>query len=182
LAWESGIQTGSGATDIVFSANPFDADGLTASVAIYVGTAVFNWDGRADDGNLVSTGDYLVQAHLVQAGIQKTYSRVLTVLIKAQGILSNLNIGPSPATDILMIDLSQMPNGIEVDIQIWNLAGELIRYFHADSSSQPRITWNLEASNGQALSNGIYVLMARSLNPDPRLQDKRLIKFAISKR
>jgi len=152
---------------------------MASQVSIKVGTGVVNWDGKATDGDLVSTGDYLVKAQVSEAASVSVYSKVLTVVVVKQDILSAALIGPNPASQMLVIDLSRLPLGLDVDIQVWNLAGELIRDFAAVSGPGSRLLWDLRSGAGQALADGVYIVSLRSRASDPRLQDKRNFKLVV---
>jgi hypothetical protein len=179
LVWESQTVLADGAKDIRFSSDPFYSDGAVSFVAISAGTAVFDWDGRNLAGDLAGTGDYRVKAEVTGVVGVLTYSRVLTLVIQKQNVVGGVALGPNPAKNFLVIDLSQLPPGIELDISVWNLGGDLVREFHAASGPQARILWDLNSPGGQAISSGVYVAMIRSAQNDSRLQDKRFFKFAV---
>jgi hypothetical protein len=182
LVWSSGPTLGDNGSGISFSSQPFYAGGLTSSDLIQVGTATFDWNGLASDGSLVGTGDYLVKAEVTTAGSTATLSKVLTVIVQLQHVLASVSVFPNPAKDFMAIDLSQAPQGIGVELEVWNLGGELVRTFEATTGPGQRLTWDLSTSTGQMLSDGIYVMLIRSTSGDSRLQDKKYVKFVLNRR
>jgi hypothetical protein len=178
LVWQSASLPISGAQAPQFSQNPFYATGNN-SVTVSSGSASWAWNGKAKDGNIVGTGDYFVKVQVSSPGTTTVYSKVLTVVAQKPTDLAGVTLAPNPASSILVFDLSQAPAGVEVQIQIWNLAGELIREFNTVGGPQSKVIWNLATPGGQPLSDGIYVALLRTTGSDPTLQDQRAIKFVV---
>jgi hypothetical protein len=114
--WASDSVWADGAAEISFSANPFYAGGMGGSVLIKSGTAAFNWDGTDSAGLLVGTGDYLVKLQVMEAGIQRIQSKVLTVIVLHQALLKDVLAYPIPASSSLTFDLGLAPAGLELEI------------------------------------------------------------------
>ena len=146
---------------------------------ISVGTATFVWDGRTSDGGLLDTGNYWVRAQVLDLGLSRTYGASLTLIIEQKGLLGGVRLGPNPASELMTISLETVPAGTELDIEIWNLAGELVFSTKALAGPGAKVEWSLHSSSGQAISDGIYVLQLRSVNEDPRLRDKRFLKVVV---
>jgi hypothetical protein len=176
--WQSATVPASGAQSLSVSQDPFYANG-SSTLTISSGTAAFIWNGTYKDGNVVGTGDYFMKAQIVSGSTTSVTSKVITVIVQKPVNLAAVTLGPNPASSVLVFDLSQAPPGIMVDIQVWNLAGELIHEFQASGGPQSKLVWNLSAANGQSLADGVYIALFRTAGGDPTLQDKRSIKFVV---
>lgn len=179
LVWETRPALADGATDIQFSSNPFYSNGTNSVETITVGSATFTWNGLTLNGGLAGTGDYRVKAEVVDLNGTHTTSKVLTLIIQKQDVLGGVALGPNPAKRFLAMDLSLVPGGIELEIVIWNLSGEVVRKFNVVTGSQPKLIWDLSSAGGHEISNGVYGVMIRSTQSDARLQDKRYFKVAV---
>lgn len=147
-----------------------------------VGTVSITWNGVGADGDVVSTGDYIVKAQVTQGSSTSTLSKVLTVILQQQNLLGSVRVYPMPATNVLYFDLTQVTQGLGVEIRVWNVAGQLVRTLYETSGPQAKIAWNLTTTGGKDLSNGIYFAALTTQSSDPSLQDKCFVKFVVNGR
>jgi hypothetical protein len=123
------------------------------------GEQPWTWDGRNDQGAWVSSGTYTVQ--LSQAwpdGRRQTLLKSFTVLrapdLDRPG--GDLSLGPSPLRpgQALRLAFSPAP-GYQVDVRLYDLAGEIVGTVGADASSGGLV---LQADS---LASGIYLARVR---------------------
>ena len=181
MVWSSADKPTDAASSLKFSSQPFYVGSGGPDESFGAGSAQLDWNGKGNDGTFVGTGDYLVKLVVTeQGGGTKVYTKTLTVILQSDKSLSLAKFGPNPATDHLVIDLSAEPNGSQIEISIWNMAGELILRSIASGGAKAGLA--LKSSQGAPLSDGIYLLQLRTTQTDPRLEDRRIMKLVIMRR
>jgi hypothetical protein len=141
-----------------FSINPYDpAKGL---LLISNGSWSVAFNGRGSSGQALANDMYRVQAISVSGSSSVQCQGNLQILGGSGVQLEALSVAPNPLREGDVMMLNWVPTGV-VDIQIYNLAGELVMDL-GDYSSPPAL-WNLNSGSGVKVSNGIYVICMRPL-------------------
>jgi hypothetical protein len=134
--------------------------GLKIWLQTYAGEIPWTWDGRNERGDYVQSGTYTLQ--LSQAwpdGRRQSLVKDFVVL-RAPDVQpgGTLRLGPNPlrGKGPLVLDFDPSPN-LEVELRLYNLAGELVGGGQADGASG-RLVLAVER-----LGAGIYLARVRFL-------------------
>jgi hypothetical protein len=158
-------------TALTLSSNPFDP--LKGPLVISQGGWSVSFDGRADSGEYLLTGPYLVKAFSDDGGGAAVAQASFNLLLGQADTLTALYAVPNPATGN-KVDLFWFPS-VAVDLEIFNQAGELIWRTRVKGPGPAQ--WNLRTVSGQPATGGVYVIMARQ----PGKKMPRLFKLAVVK-
>jgi hypothetical protein len=160
-------------TALVFSSSPFDPSKGPLIIS-QAGWGVA-FDGRADAGDLLPTGPYILKVTSSDASSTHDTQDSLVIMGNDSGALETVFVAPNP---VLKTDNDlriYWKPGIDIDLEVYNQAGEKIRHF-SFSGPAPAI-WDLTTATGQVLSNGIYLIVARQ----PGQKTPKIFKFSIIK-
>jgi flagellar hook assembly protein FlgD len=145
------------------------------------------WDGKNDQGEIVSSGTYEMQV-VVQTGQGTTImaSKSVVVLNAAvSGIISDIKILPNPVvvsgdstTKKSIFRWSASGNGTAV-IKIFNQAGELVRVINSTIAvGVSGISWDLKTTGGSDAASGIYICVIR-VQQDTGEAETKIVKMAV---
>ncbi len=123
------------------------------------------WDGLNSHGVIVSTGIYEIQIEVkTEQGYKVIASKTVSIISQVvDDILKNIKIYPNPYyikgenTGKITMKWENLNSG-NVDIKIYNLAGELIRKLHTTLESG-KAEWDLKTSTGQMVVSGLYIIV-----------------------
>jgi flagellar hook assembly protein FlgD len=142
------------------------------------------WDGKNQDGEIVSSGIYEVQVILkTKTGVVSEASKTVTVLregkiyIKEVRAIPNPYVAGSGGKIRIEWELESAEEG-EVEIRIYNVAGELIRRIEGKLSAGS-IEWDLKTEKKHYASRGIYIAVMEAKNAEG-YKDRKIIKLAIT--
>jgi hypothetical protein len=137
------------------------------SVKFDVGTGVVAWDGRNDAGQIVSSGNYVVQLAAVNAGTAVPLESVSVSVLdaaSAKAVLGSSVIYPNPLLveqgNRLEIQFATI-HGTRVVGKIYNLAGELVVTLTNDQD-EGKLIWNIR---NHSLASGIYMVALWAQTP-----------------
>jgi hypothetical protein len=143
------------------------------------------WDGKNQEGGIVSSGIYEVQVILRNAkdGVVSEASKTVTVLREGKVYIKELVAKPNPYVKGSggQIRFEWKLEGIEVGrvtIRIYNVAGELVRKLEGQLGDG-HIAWDLKTQNKSYASRGIYIAVMEAKNKEG-YKDSKIIKFAIA--
>jgi flagellar hook assembly protein FlgD len=165
----------------VFTLYPGGENDISIKFTSDMGDA-FSWDGRNENGLVVSNGIYQIQIVLVNEYLgNMAVSK--TVMLLGEGItdfVGNVIIVPNPyrgeAGGFLEIRWDGATQG-NARIMILNAAGELVRELAAALESGV-VSWDTKTGSGAAVSNGVYVVIVECKSAAGYL-DRKVQKMAI---
>jgi hypothetical protein len=164
----------------VFSTESFSPEaGGQLLISYNSGLSSLVWDGKNDQGKLVSGGMYLVKVELSLPGqLPELWAKSVEVL-RAPGadILAAAIVAPNPASlrdAKVLVSLGDLNSSARVRADIYDLAGEHVA--SADNSDEPgRIVWDL--GNGR-YAPGTYFIV---LQVEGAKQFRRVLKLALTR-
>ena len=155
----------------------------------YAAGASIPWDGLNSDGRTVDSGIYEIQVELkTDQGFKIMASKTVTILNAGSGgIIQEEKIYPNPmmvtdgsASGYATIKWLTASTG-EADIQIYNMAGELIRGIKTSiTAGMSGIQWDLKTDGGRRVAGGAYVVVIH-LKKDSGEHEIKKIKMAVVK-
>jgi len=143
------------------------------------------WDGKNQEGEIVSSGIYEVQVILknAESGIVSEASKTVTVLREGKVYIEELKAVPNPyvkgSGGIIRFEWTlQGAEAGTVTIRIYNVAGELIKRLEGYLAAGA-INWDLKTEDGNDATRGIYIAVMEAKNSEG-YKDRKIIKFAIA--
>jgi hypothetical protein len=158
-----------------------------APVKIPYGTTDFlQWDGKNEEGKIVSSGNYELQLSVKTAQGNITHaSKTIVVLREDKTYLAALEAWPNPFTkdsgvDFITFRWACVTAGETGDayIRVYNVAGELVKQIRTTLEAGSAF-WNLRAeATLEHMSRGIYVVVINTKN-EQGYTDMKMQKLVI---
>lgn len=148
----------------------------TITITSSYGAVSLTWDGRNDQGNLVTNGQYFVEAHLASgAGGDQTITRQIS--ITSNGTLESEKVYavPNVLTDSSRVTTIQLNSATPytLNAKVYDLDGELINTLSGTAGSNS-VIWN---SRGTA--SGLYLVMVDLMNSNGGLVKRQVLKIVV---
>lgn len=147
--------------------------------------AVYDWDGKNAQGELVGSGIYEVQVQtFLLNSTSVTVSKTINILNGGKSdLISNQKAYPNPyvlssGNANVTIAWQAGSTGI-MDIMIYNVAGEMVKAM-TTTLEAGQAEWDLSASHGGGVSSGVYVILLEARSITGFAQVKK-VKFAVIK-
>jgi flagellar hook assembly protein FlgD len=163
--------------------------GGTPAVIKYTALDSFKWDGKNMQGLLVGSGSYEAVLEIKNSdGYYKAWSEKNFTVLNAESapVLTGLKAYPNPRViddtvlQPVVIDWTVKQPG-RVYVNIYNIAGELVRKLEASLASPAGVLWDCAASNGKMAGSGLYVIVVRAIKQDGAMET-RILKSVIINR
>jgi len=144
--------------------------GTGSYVTITLGSGrSFIWDGRGDNGKILTTGRYFIEVKAnIAYGAQEQMVIPITVQANAGNAISGMILMPNPinlkqvtqAKFVISTALAQVDG---VRVRIYTMAGELLKTQILDSTpgNPTQVNWNL---NGVQIASGTYIAVAEIMS------------------
>jgi flagellar hook assembly protein FlgD len=144
------------------------------------------WDGKNDQGLVVSSGDYEVQVTIKTAqGITISATKTVILLREDKLYLDKFEVWPNPftaasGTNSILFKWTTQDAGEtgDVTIRVYNIAGDLAKEIKSTIQAGS-YSWNLLTSANNLISRGLYVAVLYSKNDQGYTQIKT-VKFAVA--
>jgi flagellar hook assembly protein FlgD len=128
------------------------------------------WDGRSDNGSIVTTGQYFIEIHSQDGQGGET---VVTKQVTVNGENShygdgNITVEPnllSPSTGYEVQFVSDLSQNLTLTLRVYDIAGELVEKSLSGLAGSGRVWWD-----GSSLASGLYFAVVEVLD----VQGKRL--------
>ncbi len=167
------------AQDTIF----LDKNGTTIPLKYGSGaTDYMNWDGRNEQGVMVSNGAYIVQIEAkTEIGIT-IMSKTVTILTeKTASTLNDIKIFPNPftlssKTTFVVFAWTGAPEG-DVSVKIFNYAGELVNTVYGKGTTG-FAHWDGKSTSLGKTSSGIYTAVFTAKKTNGQMETK-IEKFAV---
>ena len=143
--------------------------GANQTITVTLGSGrTFTWDGRGDNGNILTTGTYFIE---VKSAMQGKPSEQVVMSIHVQDNnasgLADVVLGPNPVklsqttvANFYFNNLSAEVTGIAV--KIYTVAGELTQTLNNTPGNLSMIAWDLSQAN---LASGTYFAVVEMRGP-----------------
>ena len=132
----------------------------------YAAGSIISWDGLNSQGSTVESGVYEIQVEIKTAqGFSVMATKSVTILnAGGSGIITDEKIYPNPviltgdtAVSFVTIKWLTASTG-QATIQIYTISGELVKSIDTSiAAGMVGIQWDLKASGGGRVSNGMYI-------------------------
>ena len=154
--------------------------GQTLTVTLGSGRS-FTWDGRGDNGNILTSGEYFIE---VESAVQGSTKQQIVMPIHVQdnnaSSLSDVVLGPNPVklsqatvANFYFNNLSNDVTGIAV--KIYTVAGELTQTLNNTPGNLAMIPWNLSQAN---LASGTYLAVVE-LSGNHGLLGRKVVQVVV---
>jgi flagellar hook assembly protein FlgD len=175
--------TNSQMTDMVLSTDMFNP--MTTSVVtdqlklvivtVNAGPATLSWDGRNDNGGVVTSGKYFVEAHLVEGnGGSQTITKTVTVQeTGTPGGLVKVEPNLLAGTNKTAIFLSPGRADVTIQVRIFDLAGQLVKVLPARLGSSTT-TWD-----ASGMASGMYLAEAEVVDNAGHQLGRQILKLVV---
>lgn len=156
--------------------------GISTSLTITLGSGrSFTWDGVGDNGSYLTSGTYFLE---ITSSQQNQPGQQIIMPVRVD------NDGSSPVTDVVLapnpVHLSQTtqakfllanPGGqlTEVDVQIYTIAGELVKTLQNQPGTPTLVLWDL---TDPQLASGTY-LAVLDLHSAKGLMGRKILKVQV---
>jgi flagellar hook assembly protein FlgD len=130
----------------------------------YADGASMSWDGKNNEGKMVSSGVYEIQVEVKTSdGFKTEASKSVTILNESgNDALGEVKAYPNPYYVIPELNLPMTiawanagPGTVRV--KIYNITGELVKEFKADRAAGS-LSWNARSAGGASVASGVYVI------------------------
>jgi hypothetical protein len=139
------------------------------------GAVSLAWDGRSDDGAVVTAGQYILAVHWVDGkGGERVITKQVTVMDNGgpSGLISaRPNILPGEGSTALFV--SSQP-GLNVHVQVYDMAGELV-YETTGGVGTSQASWTL----GRHSASGIYLAVVELTDGSKNRIARQTLKLAV---
>jgi flagellar hook assembly protein FlgD len=134
------------------------------------------WDGRDSAGNIVGNGAYLVEVRVQTGGEEVLFTRTVTVLHGELEVFDGISISPNPVINAGSVTISTIGGDVSyLTVNIYNLAGELIRKLHTQGNS---VEWGLDITQGWPVAGGVYVAVVEAVGSDGT-REQQLVRIVV---
>ena len=165
--------------------NTIELTDTANSIPISYGTGLtdrFYWDGKNENGLLVSNGTYEIQVTIkTNMGSVIEASKKVVILHKDIEFLNDLVIAPNPfpggILPVINIGWGPTAQTGEILIRIYNIAGEQVKRKEARIEDLS-FAWNMENEQSNKVSPGLYVIVVDAKN-DEGFLNRKLQKLCI---
>jgi hypothetical protein len=146
-------------------------DGSTVPVKYNAAGDSIPWDGKNDQGKVVSSGNYELQVTVkTLQGTVVNASKTVIVLRQDKTYLDKLSVYPNPyeastaapGVTFAWTFKTTGETGTAV-IRVYNVAGELVKMIKADLAAMSA-TWDLRTEDNEHISRGFYVVILTAKN------------------
>ena len=156
--------------------------GTNRTVTITLGSGRdFTWDGRGDNGQILTTGEYFIEIKSSVAN-QPDQEIVLSLHIddSAASDVGNMVLAPNP------INLNQTTKAVfmlgnlsaqvtHTQVRIYTIAGELMTTLQNDPGNPASVTWNL---GGSSIASGTYLAVVE-FRSNSGILSRKIIKAIV---
>lgn len=159
------------------------SSGSDQAVTITLGSGrSFVWDGRGDNGNILTSGHYFLE---IKSIMQNQPDQQMVMSIKVQNSGANAILGvvlaPNPinltqttqAKFIVNLTSGQV-SGTEV--KLYTVAGELIKSLYSVPGNPSLVKWDLSQSN---LSSGTYLAVVEMQSANGGVIGRQILKVVV---
>jgi len=141
---------------------------------------IIKWDGKNDQGLLVTSGIYEIQITVKTHQEKKLVSKTIQIYTVKDKKLKNFKIIPNPYKGRTGIKFIWECEGEgEINIKIYNMAGEEIRRFNCNIRDK-YMEWDAKTTSGSVISNGLYICVIETKTKEgiiERKQNKIIISY-----
>ncbi len=165
----------------VLSASANGSTGNNSKVTISLGGgASVAWDGTADNGAYVSSGQYFIDVHTIggQGGETNVTLKVMVVDTNAQNGVGIVDARPnilnraSPNYTTTFVSNSSM--NLTLRLKVYDTAGELVQKSKLGGDGQNSVQWD-----ASGVASGLYLAVVESLNAQGGLVSKTTLKVVV---
>ncbi|HPN65692.1 MAG TPA: hypothetical protein PK247_10870 [Candidatus Goldiibacteriota bacterium] len=170
-----GVMTANPVHGFTLSSDPFKADGRAVLVAVSDdGSVIASWDGRADSGEVVPTGMYMIKVKSKDKNnneflVIKAFSVILDVAGKIESLQVNY------AKNYIRVTGTTV-NAEWIKVKIFNINAEIIQAYELDNLD---FIWDLKTVSGSHAAAGIYIIYVEIKDVDTKRIIKKYEKFYI---
>jgi flagellar hook assembly protein FlgD len=162
------------------SLNPYSGSPQTDQTVMTVtdsqgGAVSLTWDGRSNDGSVVTAGQYILAVHWMNGkGGEQVITKILTVMDNGgpAGLISarpNILAGEGVGT----LFISSQP-GLNVHVQVYDLAGELV-YATTGGAGASQAGW----TPGRQTASGSYLAVVELTDGSGNRIARQILKLAV---
>jgi flagellar hook assembly protein FlgD len=148
--------------------------GLPAVVTLNLANGVtLSWDGRSDNGNWVSDGQYFVEIHAVNGAVNEaqTFSVGVRGAARSGAFYALPNrLDSNQTTTVFKADSNL---SLTVQARIYDLAGERVATLEGQVGTN-QVSWN-----SAGLASGLYLAELEARDGDGKIWGKQIVKVLV---
>jgi flagellar hook assembly protein FlgD len=170
-------------TDLVLSMdvfNPMTTSVVTDQLQLVIMTVnssptTLIWDGRNDNGAVVTSGKYFVEAHLVEGnGGSQTITKTVTVQeTGTPGGLVKVEPNLLSGTEKTAVFLSPGRGDVTIQVRIYDLSGQLVKVLLGRPGS------GTTAWDATGVASGMYLAEAEVVDNAGRQLGRQILKLVV---
>ncbi len=136
------------------------------------------WNGSNEAGKVLVNGVYFVQAISINRINEQTIvTKAITLERPTLNIIQAMRLAPNPAKDQVAIWVKTPYAGMDVNVQVYTVAGELVARVHL--GQREMVQWNIVNSRGEQLADGIYLMVVLARDPLSGQVERKVQKLAV---
>jgi len=146
----------------------------------YADGASIMWDGKNNEGKMVSSGVYEIQVEVKTGdGFKTEASKSVTILNDSgNDSLGEVKAYPNPYYVIPELNIPMTITWAnagpgKVRVKIYNVAGELVKEFKADRAAGS-LMWDAKSAGGASISSGVYIIYIEGQKDSGEKEVKKL--------
>ncbi|HJT23687.1 MAG TPA: hypothetical protein VJ873_03880, partial [bacterium] len=136
------------------------------------GVTLARWDGRADDGNIVSNGTYYMEFRVSEGNGEQTVI-VKTISVIGHTKVTSVFVEPNVLTEQHSVATFQAPYGMSMSIRVYDVAGELVAKVQS-SPGAGVVTWD-----ASKLASGFYLAVVDLRDGAGHNQGQKILKLSV---
>ena len=154
--------------------------GVPVTVLLTDGTRLA-WDGKDESGRNAPNGIYHVRVTAIQPdGRMKVSIETFTLTRPYERLVEEAVLVPNPAREAAWIGFRLASMSSEVEVRIYNIAGELVHRGSASGMARS-YRWDLRNRSGIMVTSGLYVVVLEANDPARGAKDRAIMKLAVSR-
>ena len=145
----------------------------------YSDGASIMWDGKNNEGKMVSSGVYEIQVEVKTGdGFKTEASKSVTILNESgNDALGEVKAYPNPYYVIpelnIPMTIAWQTRPRTVRVKIYSIAGELVKEFKADRAAGS-LMWDAKSAGGASISSGVYIIYIEGQKDSGEKEVKKL--------
>lgn len=156
-------------------------DGHTVRVVLKSGNVIY-WDGRNNDGDIVTTGQYYLEIRSRMGNEREQVRTVPVAVLASPGGLSTVRLAPNPvtlpATSQARFLVSGPPGHDATHVKVYAVSGELVQRLLSDPGNPGTVVWDVRSAAGGRLASGLYLAVVE-LQSGSALLERHTLKVLV---